>query len=204
MRNRRILKEAAATIEVAISKCLSQAKLYPSELQEIQALSMSDLIIDHDLDSVMAEIVVTHVLSEKLRLNAQSQQTWDASSRPDVDVYTRTDLVPESYSSKADKIIEIAISNLEDITDFADQDPHSSPDTGRMLDYGHQKSDSREGWMMRKSLHKMGQYANELHDMLEDEDDLPQWCHYKIAVASSSLSKVKHYLEYKLMRKNSE
>ncbi len=197
MRKRRILKESAATVEVAISKCLSKTKLMPSELSEVEALSMTDLMIDHDLDSVMAEIVVTHALSEKLRCNAQSQQTWDVSSRPNVQVYTRTDLVPESFNRKAEQIIEIALSDLEDITDLEDP-PMQMKHDGRMLDYGHQKSDSGEGWMMKKHLFKMGKYANALHDMINDDDDLPQWCHYKIAVASNSLSKIKHYLEYKI------
>ena len=77
-------------------------------------------------------------------------------------------------------------------------DDHTSSDHGRMLDYGHVKSDSHEGRMMRQALHEIGKYANDLHEMLTDDDDLPQWCHYKVAVARACVGKVKHYLEYKI------
>ena len=88
-----------STIEVAISKCLSQGKLLPTELSEIEALSMTDLMVDHDLDSLMAEVVLTHALSERLRYNAQSLSTWKADSRETADVFTRTDLVAEDTKS---------------------------------------------------------------------------------------------------------
>ena len=55
--NRRILKEAAATLEVAIAKCLSQAKLHPSELEEIAALTTEELMSEHELDHLLAEKV---------------------------------------------------------------------------------------------------------------------------------------------------
>lgn len=204
MYRKRVLKESTATLEVAISKCLSQGRLLPSELLELETLSMTDLMIDHGLDSLMAEIVKTHMLSERLRQGAQSQFTWKSASRDNAEVFTRTDLVPENISKRSNNpIVENFLDTLGDITDFEDHSDRLSDD-GRMLDYGDQKSDSKEGRMIRQQLYNMGQYANKLHDMLNDDDDLPQWCHYKIAVASNSLGKVKHYLEYKLTRKGSK
>ena len=66
---------------------------------------------------------------------------------------------------------------------------------GRDLDYG-----KGEGKMTRSQLHHIAEYAVVLHDMIRDEDDLPEWVQSKIAVAASDMGKVKHYLEYKLLR----
>tara|TARA_Y100000593_G_C4294140_1_gene329753 strand:+ start:1085 stop:1630 length:546 start_codon:yes stop_codon:yes gene_type:complete len=66
---------------------------------------------------------------------------------------------------------------------------------GRDLD--HSKG---EGKMTRSQLHHIAEYAVVLHDMIRDEDDLPEWVQSKIAVAASDMGKVKHYLEYKLLR----
>ena len=71
--------------------------------------------------------------------------------------------------------------------------PHRAQ--GRDLDYG-----GGEGKMTRSQLYKIAQYALELHEIIDDRDDLPEWVQSKIAVAASDMTKVKHYLEYKLMR----
>ena len=73
-----------------------------------------------------------------------------------------------------------------------------------MLDYGHVKSDSHEGKMMKQALYEISEYSKELHDLLDDDDDLPQWCHYKVAVARACIGKVKHYLEYKIKKHTGE
>ena len=66
---------------------------------------------------------------------------------------------------------------------------------GMNLDYG-----KGEGRMTRSQLFHIAEYAAELHEMIQDEDDLPEWCQSKIAVAADYLSKIKHYLEYKIVR----
>ncbi len=66
---------------------------------------------------------------------------------------------------------------------------------GRDLGYG-----EGEGRMTRSQLDKIARYAQHLHDTLRDSDDLPEWVQAKIAVAAEDMGKVKHYLEYKLMR----
>ena len=66
---------------------------------------------------------------------------------------------------------------------------------GRDLD--HSKG---EGKMTRSQLHHIAEYAALLHDMIRDEDDLPEWVQSKVAVMASDIGKVKHYLEYKLLR----
>jgi hypothetical protein len=189
MNKKRILKEAASKLEVAIAKSLNQAPLFPSELEEIAVLTTQELISDHGLDYLLAEKVKVHVKSEYYRHRAQGQMTWQIDSRENKGGFTRTYPVTEGKNITENPDLEL---------------PQFLPDeAGRMLDYGHQKSDSNEGRMMRQALYEMAQYAQELHDILDDDDDLPQWCHYKIATARAGLGKVKHYLEYKLVREES-
>ena len=66
---------------------------------------------------------------------------------------------------------------------------------GRQLGYG-----EGEGRMTKSQLYKIGQYGNDLHDMLGDDDDLPEWVQAKIAVIAHDIGKIKHYLQYKIMR----
>ena len=66
---------------------------------------------------------------------------------------------------------------------------------GRQLGYG-----EGEGRMTKSQLYKIGQYGAKLHDMLGDDDDLPEWVQAKIAVIAHDIGKIKHYLEYKIMR----
>ena len=204
--NRRILKEAAATLEVAIAKCLSQAKLHPSELEEIAALTTEELMSEHELDHLLAEKVRVHVQTEIQRHSQQGMMTWDPDSRDTYGSMTRTHPIPESVSKKKNIIKELADFELEDITDMEEKEPVSleKEDDGRMLDYGHVKSDSHEGRMARQALYEICDYSKELHDILNDDDDLPQWCHYKIAVARACIGKVKHYLDYKIKRHTGE
>ena len=194
---KRNLKEAVSVIEVAISKCLCGGKLHPSELQEMSHVTYADLMTEHGLDSLMAEKVMTHLKSEKLRQNAQSLMTWEPAGRMNFSdprpSPTFTNSIREGRTLHEDLGVD-----LEDITDMTFSETPSEPEDGRMLDYGDTKSDSHEGRMMRQALYEMSEYSKDLHDMLTDDDDLPQWCHYKIAVARACVGKVRHYLEYKI------
>lgn len=77
-------------------------------------------------------------------------------------------------------------------------------DLGRMLDYGGNKSDSKEGRMAKQDLYKIAVYGDKMHQMLDDHDDLPEWCLKYIYLSSFAISKVYHYLDYKIFRKDSE
>lgn len=68
---------------------------------------------------------------------------------------------------------------------------------GRNFDYGEQKSDAKEGKMMKKSLLVMAKDLVELHQFLQDQDDLPTWCHSYISVARDRLGVVKDYITTK-------
>lgn len=72
--------------------------------------------------------------------------------------------------------------------------------SGRNLDYGHTKSDSGEGKTARTTLLTMGRDLYNLYMLLEDQDDLPQWCHYKIAKSSAYLATVNDYLTSKITK----
>ena len=61
-------------------------------------------------------------------------------------------------------------------------------------------SGDQEGRMARSQLYKVAQYAQSLHDTLQDSDELPEWVLAKIAVIANDIGKVKHHLEYKMMR----
>ena len=179
---KKMLLEAQADLESGIAKSLGRGKLNQEELAELEKVTTADLVHQHGLDGVMAEKVMLHIQTERYRMTYQDQ--YDSSHVDDEFTskggYTRTHPIAESKRLSED---------------------HHEQDHGRMMDYGHTKSDSHEGRMMRQALYDLAVYGAELHDMLNDDDDLPQWCHYKIANARQNLGKVKHYLEYKLFRK---
>lgn len=73
-------------------------------------------------------------------------------------------------------------------------------DLGRNLDYGSKKSDSYEGMTAKTTLLTMAKDLYELYCTLNDEDDLPEWCHYKLATSSKDLSDITDYLTSKIMK----
>ena len=60
-----------------------------------------------------------------------------------------------------------------------------------------------EGSMARSQLMHMKNYAEQLMQIISDHDDLPEWVQNKIAVMTSNIGKIKHYLEYKIARDHS-
>lgn len=79
---------------------------------------------------------------------------------------------------------------------MADDDPRMKDDhdegEGRKLGNG---GKSR---MARQHLYKIAEYGVELWNLLDDEDEIPEWCQSKIAIISDSIGKIKHHLEYKI------
>lgn len=76
---------------------------------------------------------------------------------------------------------------------------HIDPD-GRMMDYGHTKSDSHEGRMTKAKLFRLAQMAQRLHDKLVDADDLPEWVQDKVTTAEDRLRSAHDYITYKIHR----
>ena len=71
---------------------------------------------------------------------------------------------------------------------------------GRNFDYGHQMSDSKEGQMAKRALLTMAKDLYNLYMTLNDHDDLPEWCHYKLATSRKDLSDITDYLTSKVMK----
>jgi hypothetical protein len=173
--NKRILSEAKRDLELAIVKCLSHAPLRPAELTELLAVSEADLMRDHGCDLYMAEQVKQHTKREQYRMRAQNH-------------FTRAEDASGLYPEKP----------------YTRTSPINESHEGRMLDYGHTASDSREGRMARGALRNIAVDAYRLYQLLNDEDDLPQWCEYKIAQAQLMMNSVREYLEYKLESKGED
>jgi len=53
-----------------------------------------------------------------------------------------------------------------------------------------------DGWVAKEQLYKTAKYAIELHQMINDSDEVEPWLQVKITEAADRLSSVKHYLEY--------
>tara|TARA_B100000212_G_C27331749_1_gene514968 strand:- start:831 stop:1130 length:300 start_codon:yes stop_codon:yes gene_type:complete len=71
---------------------------------------------------------------------------------------------------------------------------------GRNLDYGSQKSNSKEGEMAKRTLITMAKDLYDLYINLSDHDDLPEWCHYKLARSQNELEAVSNYLTSKIYK----
>ncbi len=70
--------------------------------------------------------------------------------------------------------------------------------SGRMLDYGNVKTDSEEGRMTKQNLFVLLKHANELYDLINHNDDLPEWVQEKVASAKEKIQAVNNYLSYKI------
>jgi predicted transcriptional regulator len=69
---------------------------------------------------------------------------------------------------------------------------------GLNLDYGQVKSDSDEGKMFKSTLKRVIKNAQELEKAISNSDDLPQWCHYKLAYANENIRTIHDYLLQKI------
>lgn len=195
---RKLLREGKAELELAVTKCLTGAKLTPAEVNEVCALGESDLMRDFGCDIYMAETVKLHSKYEMFRLRAQNQFTKIDGLMNDTGYptkpYSKTAYIKES---------KLRLKEAHHSDTRSDQsDNHDKH--GRMLDYGHSKSDSEEGRMMKQALRDVAVDAYRLHQMLEDGDDIPQWCQYKAAQAQQMVGSVRDYIEYKLERMGDE
>ena len=75
-------------------------------------------------------------------------------------------------------------------------------EAGRNLSYGHAKSTDHEGRSTKKQLYYIFTKAQSLHDMIHDDDDLPEWVQSKVSRAADKMHSVYNYLEYKIHRKD--
>lgn len=70
---------------------------------------------------------------------------------------------------------------------------------GRVIGYS---SSHDEANMIKSNLYTIGSKALEMHDVIQDYDDLPEWVQEKIAVMDSMMSSVYDYLDYEYRKFN--
>lgn len=68
----------------------------------------------------------------------------------------------------------------------------------RNLDYGSAPSDAHEGRMLRGTLRNLESDAHAMRQMLEDDDDLPQWVHSKVETSADRVNSAHRYLRAKI------
>jgi hypothetical protein len=155
--------------DLAVVKALSKSALTLEEIESLLDADNKYFMVDQGLDHVQTSAVKSWAKSEALRCKAQLQQQGQSLEEMGLD------------------------EGLEGLGKILTEE-----DLGRLLDYGEVKSDSDEGHMAKQDLYKMSEYSAKLHDMLDDNDDLPEWCLKYIYLSSAALSKVYHHLEYKI------
>lgn len=67
-------------------------------------------------------------------------------------------------------------------------------DPGRVMGHGGRSR------MAREQLYKIAEYADDLWNLLGDDDELPEWVQSKIAVMADNVGEVKHHVEYKTVK----
>jgi|6_EtaG_2_1085325.scaffolds.fasta_scaffold01887_8 hypothetical protein len=92
---RRKLNESA-DVELAIAKSLNQANLSVAEVEALHELSTRDLMVDYELDHVLANKVANHIKAQQYRQNAQNQYTPLADFSPSDTSLTRSFPISET------------------------------------------------------------------------------------------------------------
>lgn len=75
---------------------------------------------------------------------------------------------------------------------------YGSRSRARNLDYGSVPSDAHEGRMIRGTLQNLESDAHAMRQMLNDDDDLPQWVHAKVETSADRVSSAQRYLRAKI------
>lgn len=190
MNNKRKLRESKSALELAVQKCLNQARLNDADLRALSSVGYRDLIVDFGLSQHAAREVLNCFKLEQQRQT--HQDIYDPSFVSGALRVVAKSSVKESVQRRA-KIRRLIESCLD-----SGEATMVAGGAARMLDYGQQASDSDEGRMFKQTLHRILNDAEDLQSALTDRDDLPQWCHYKVAEAAAAISKVRDYLLYKI------
>ena len=137
------------------------------------------------------EIIISKCLNKKL------------ISKEEIDlIYNKT---------KAELILNSSVNSVEEVNfvfkwanlcrkKFLKENSRSLIDTGKNLDYSHQMSDAGEGKMAKRAMLTMTKDLYTLYCSLNDGDDLPQWCHYKLANSRKDLGDVADYITSKITK----
>ena len=210
--------------QVAVVKSLVGDQLNPKQLEELLLLSDIDLMTEHGLNDVEAQKVLTHAKREMYRMRAQGYSfgTLNPEERAKVSYPhppTSTSPVYEARAKRGKRLAEARLRQTIKQTILKESPmagamplvgigalsaapmsarptvvPASTP--GRDFDY----REPKEGGMMRSNLYNIAQDAMALCDMLQDDDNLPQWTQEKVATARDRLNSVREYLEAKIYK----
>lgn len=144
----------------------------------------------------MIDIVVKEVrrrISEKKDQNKDGENDFD-----DVKIarMKASGMSDEEIKKKHPELFKETVGDLvgKIIAKIADKKKDVEP-AGRNLGYN-----EAEGRATKGALDKLARYSQSLHDKIRDEDDLPEWVQYKIAISAENIGKVYHYLDYKMRR----
>lgn len=164
-----------------MAKCLvSPQSISLKDLKELSKHSFGDLVVKFDLSEFEAQCLISNLKLQMQRFVNQNL-FYPAELR---------DTINESHDMNS--ILDTVLSAFSDLT------AQPETETGKMLDYGTSKSDSEEGKMFRSTLYTLISDTEELYHITNDNDDIPQWCHYKIAEAKMMISTVRDYLSHKI------
>ena len=167
------------------------------KLNWIEVSSMASALGNKE---VMYEAKVTAKTIDKLT-NEISKLTKDLkdnfakykSAKTDEDKAKYMKIAGELTSEKKakDSELEMAIQNFG-----ADMELDMNFESKLTEDHG------GESKMAKSQLYKVANYGQEIHDMLADDMNLPEWVESKITKAADYLGSVKHYLEYEMKTGN--
>lgn len=113
--------------------------------------------------------------------------------------------------TKSDILLDYNISSIEEVNfiykwanlcrkNNLKENIISLRNVGKNLDYGHHMSDSNEGNMAKRAMLTMAKDLYTLYCTLNDGDDLPQWCHYKLANSKKDLGDISDYITSKITK----
>lgn len=194
-----------------LSKCLDAAGgSIQKVLDAIQDVAEFNAPLEEIGSSDMA-IMMREVMSN-LGVKEQTEQTTEAVGEYAEPIYQLCDELdcPEPHIVFDELVRYMSGDQIQDfVADFKRHHDMNEVNEGK---YGKKKkkkkkmyegvldSEDEDGYMARAQLYHMAKYAINLHQMIDDREDLEPWVQAKLTKARDYLSVVKHYLEYQKVK----
>ena len=194
-----------------LSKCLDAAGgSIQKVLDAIQDVAEFNAPLEEIGSSDMA-IMMREVMSN-LGVKEQTEQTTEAVGEYAEPIYQLCDQLdcPEPHIVFDELVRYMSGDQIQDfVADFKRHHDMNEVNEGK---YGKKKkkkkkmyegvldSEDEDGYMARAQLYHMAKYAINLHQMIDDREDLEPWVQAKLTKARDYLSVVKHYLEYQKVK----
>ena len=194
-----------------LSKCLDAAGgSIQKVLDAIQDVAEFNAPLEEIGSSDMA-IMMREVMSNR-GVKEQTEQTTEAVGEYAEPIYQLCDELdcPEPHIVFDELVRYMSGDQIKDfVADFKRHHDMNEVNEGK---YGKKKkkkkkmyegvldSEDEDGYMARAQLYHMAKYAINLHQMIDDREDLEPWVQAKLTKARDYLSVVKHYLEYQKVK----